>query len=210
MMMNHAAFFLILAAAPAARAAETLPAPVQAALDGAVTIPGARVVPTSYTASSPRPCAATSAVIGRPIDGSGRFAVRLAGNGCTAWAWLKVDVWAQVPVTTRLVKEGERLDDAVSFVERQITPGHAPVALSAESIAAHPLARGQAVTATDVKRTSGNVGETIKVLVTTGALAIETQGRLVACGADRSCAVLPTGKHVEGHLDAGRLIVELP
>jgi hypothetical protein len=183
---------------------------VQAALDSAVAIGGARVVPTSYTASGTRGCAATTAVIGRPVDGSGKYAVKLMGDGCTGWAWLKVDVWAQVPVTTRLVREGERLDDAVTFVERQITAGRAPVALSAESLAAHPMPRGQAVMPADVKRSGGNTGDSIKVLVQSGALAIETSGRVIACGRDRTCAVLASGKHVEGRLAGGRLLVELP
>jgi hypothetical protein len=210
-MMMKSALLALLLLAPAARAAETtLPAPVQAALDGAIAISGARVVATSYTTSASRPCAATSATIGRPVDGSGKYAVKLAGTGCTAWAWLKVDVWAQVPVTTRLVREGERLDDAVTFVERQITAGRAPVALSAESVASHPLARGQTLMPADVKRSSGNAGDTVKVLVTSGALAIETQGRLVSCGRDKTCAVLTSGKHVEGRLSEGRLIVEMP
>jgi len=52
--------------------------------------------------------------------------------------------------------------------------------------------------------------EAVKVLVRNGALAIETVGRLVACGAGRACAVLASGKHVEGQLADGRLIVEVP
>jgi hypothetical protein len=187
-----------------------LPAEVQTALDGAVAISGARVVPVSYTPSSGRPCDATAAVISRPIDGSGKFAVKLTGKGCSAWAWLKVDVWAQVPVTTRLVREGERLDDAVTFVDRQITSGRAPVTLSSESVAARTLARGQALMPNDVKRTGGNAGDVVKVTVQTGSLVVETSGRIVACGRDKTCAVLASGKHVEGRLQNGSLVVEIP
>jgi hypothetical protein len=208
--MKTALLVLTLAAAAPARADLALPAPVQAALDGAVAIHGARIVPVSYTAANGRACDATSAAINRPVDGSGKFAVKLTGKGCSAWAWLKVDVWAQVPVTTRLVREGERLDDAVTFVDRQITSGRAPVTLSAESVASHPIARGQAVMPADVKRTSGNAGETVKVLVQSGSLAIETSGRLVNCGRDKTCAVLASGKHVEGRFQDGRLLVEIP
>jgi hypothetical protein len=208
--MKGALFFLTLSAASPARAELSLPACVQAAMDGAVALPGARVVPVSYEAPKGRPCEAISATLNRPLDGSGKFAVKLTGKGCSAWAWLKVDVWAQVPVTTRLVREGERLDDAVSFVDRQITAGRAPVTLTAESVASHSLARGQAVMPGDVKRTSGNAGETVKVLVQSGALAIETSGRIVNCGRDKTCAVLASGKHVEGRLADGRLLVEIP
>ena len=210
-LMNGALFFLTLAAAaPAAKGDVQLPAEVQAAVDSALAVANARVVPVEYTPSKGRPCEAASATIARPIDGSGKFAVKLSGKGCTAWAWLKLDVWAQVPVTSRLVREGERLDDAVTFVDRQITSGRAPVTLSAESIAARPLARGQAVMPSDIKRQSGNNGDTVKVLVLSGALAIETSGRIVSCGRDKTCAVLASGKHVEGRLQGGRLTVELP
>ena len=212
-LMKGALFLLTLASAGPAVAGEvSLPAEVQTALDGAVAISGARVVPVSYTPSSGRPCEATSAVISRPIDGSGKFAVKLTGKGCSSWAWLKVDVWAQVPVTTRLVREGERLDgvDAVTFVERQITSGRPPVTLSAESVAARSLARGQAVMPNDVKRTGGNAGDAVKVTVQSGSLVVQTSGRIVACGRDKTCAVLASGKHVEGRLQNGSLVVEIP
>jgi hypothetical protein len=209
--MKGALLLLTLAAAAPAAAAElTLPAHVQAAVDNAIAISGARVVPVSYTSSGSRACETTSATITRPIDGSGKFAVKLSGRGCVAWAWLKLDVWASVPVTTRLVREGERLDDAVTFVDRQITSGRAPVALTAESIAARPLPRGQAVMPEHVKRAGGNPGDTVKVLVVSGALAIETSGRVISCGRDRTCAVLASGKHVEGRLREGRLVVGIP
>jgi hypothetical protein len=209
-LMKGALLLLTLAVARPAYADLSLPAHVQAAVDSGLAVSGARVVPVSYDLPKGRPCDASSATLNRPIDGSGKFAVKLTGKGCSAWAWLKVDVWAQVPVTTRLVREGERLDDAVTFVERQITAGRAPVSLTPESVASHPLARGQAVMPNDVKRTSGNAGEAVKVLVQSGALAVETSGRLVNCGRDRTCAVLASGKHVEGRLADGRLVVEIP
>jgi hypothetical protein len=53
-------------------------------------------------------------------------------------------------------------------------------------------------------------GETVKVIVMSGPLAIEVQGRAISCGAGRLCAVLPSGRHVEGHLQEGRLLVDVP
>jgi hypothetical protein len=35
-------------------------------------------------------------------------------------------------------------------------------------------------------------------------------GRLVPCSRGVACAVVPTGKHVEGRLEDGTLIVETP
>jgi hypothetical protein len=208
-LMNGALFFLTLATATQARGEVSLPAEVQAAVDSAVAVANARVVPVEYQPAKGRACEASSATINRPIDGSGKFAVKLAGKGCTAWAWLKLDVWAQVPVTTRLVREGERLDDAVTFVDRQITSGRAPVTLSSESVASRPLPRGQAVMPNDVKRTGGNAGDTVKVMVQSGSLVVETTGRIVGCGRDKTCAVLASGKHVEGRLQNGSLVVEI-
>ena len=48
------------------------------------------------------------------------------------------------------------------------------------------------------------------VIVMSGPLAIEVQGRAISCGAGRTCAVLPSGRHVEGHLEEGRLLVDVP
>ena len=207
--MNGALFLLTLAAAAPARGEVSLPAEVEAAVDSSVAVGNARVVVVAYKPSKGRPCHASSATIARPIDGSGKFAVKLSGKGCTAWAWLTLDVWAAVPVTTRLVREGERLDDAVTFVDRKITSGRAPVTLSAESVASRPLPRGQAVMPNDVKRQGGSAGDPVKVLVLSGALVVEAQGRIVGCGRDRTCAVLASGKHVEGRLQGGRLVVEM-
>jgi hypothetical protein len=199
----------LLVLAPAARAATELPPEVQAAVDGSLAVAGARVVPISYSATLPRNCRPTSAALPRPIDGSGRFAVQLDGGGCRAWAWLRVEVWAPVMVTTRAVREGEPLAEAVAAVERPVSAGNPPVALPPGAVAARSLPRGKAVGASDVRGSAGNAGS-IKIVVRSGPLAIETSGRLVACGRGRTCAVLPSGKHVEGQLVDGRLIVEVP
>jgi hypothetical protein len=53
-------------------------------------------------------------------------------------------------------------------------------------------------------------GEPLKVIVMTGALAVEMQGRAVPCGAGRTCVVLPSGRHMEGRLENGHLLVEVP
>jgi hypothetical protein len=53
-------------------------------------------------------------------------------------------------------------------------------------------------------------GTSIKIVVRAGALSVEQVGRIVPCTRDAVCAVLPSGKHVEGRVEDGRLIVELP
>jgi hypothetical protein len=202
---------LIAASVSAAAGAETtLPAPVSAAVAGALAVSGARVVATSYSASLPRACEPTSATVTRPIEGSGRYAVKLAGSGCVGWGWVRLELWAPVPVTTRQVREGEALAGAVTLVERQITTGHGPPVLAPSAVAARPLLRGQAVTAQQVRQGGSGAGEAVKVVVRAGGVEVATAGRMVGCGRGRTCAVLASGKHVEGQLADGILLVEAP
>jgi hypothetical protein len=53
-------------------------------------------------------------------------------------------------------------------------------------------------------------GEMVKVMVVSGALVIEQTGRGAPCVRGRSCAVLASGKQVEGELVDGRLVVQAP
>jgi hypothetical protein len=53
-------------------------------------------------------------------------------------------------------------------------------------------------------------GTSVRIVVRTGALTVEQLGRIVPCSRDAVCAVLPSGRHVEGRLEDGRLIVDLP
>ena len=50
----------------------------------------------------------------------------------------------------------------------------------------------------------------MKVSVRAGTLSIAQTGRIVSCGRGRTCAVMPSGKHVEGQIVEGQLIVEAP
>jgi hypothetical protein len=210
-MSMRALPFLLVLLAPAARAAIELPPEVQAAVDGALAVAGARVVPLSYDATLPRNCRPTSASLPRPIDGTGRFAVQLEGGGCRAWAWLRVEVWAPVMITTRAVRAGEPLEEAVTAVERPVTAANPPATLAPGAVATHSFPRGKALGPNDV-RTGASVGSgaTLKVLVRSGTLVIATTGRLVPCGRGRTCAVLASGKHMEGQLADGRLVVDVP
>jgi hypothetical protein len=52
------------------------------------------------------------------------------------------------------------------------------------------------------------VGSRVRILVRVGSLVVEEVGRLVPCSRGVACAVVPSGKHVEGRLEAGTLVVE--
>ncbi len=199
-----------LVAADAAPAATVVTPEVMQVVERALTVSGARVVPVAWTPALPAVCVPRAASVPRAITGSAKVAVRLRDAHCPAWAWLRVQVWATTAVTSRPVRAGERLAPALITDEREVYAGHMPVVPPAGAVAARALPRGTLIEASHVAGGSLPAGEPVKVIVMSGALAVEMQGRAVPCGAGRSCVVLPSGRHVEGRLDNGRLLVEVP
>jgi hypothetical protein len=191
---------------------------LQAALASALTIPGARadIVSLEKTGGDCVTDGPTTRMeAARPIDGSGRVALKLTGvrstgRSCEVWAWARIKVFAAVPVARRAIRAGEGLADAVRTEEREIKPGHVPATVTAASIAERSLGAGQMIEAEAVRAPGPRAGETVKVLIVSGALVIEQLGRVVSCGRGHVCAVLPSGKHIEGTLENGRLKVDLP
>jgi hypothetical protein len=207
MIVSLLAFLAVSAAAPTAT--DILPSEVGESLRQALVVPGARIVPLSW--SGPRHCAIRSASVSRPIDGSGRVAVKVSGRGCSGWGWAQIEVWADTAVTTRIVRPGEALSSAVVVTEREIHPGRAPFVPGPGDVALRFLPAGTTLGAESVGRSAVAVGDGVKVVFLSGSVAIETQGRRTTCLRGRDCAVLRSGKHVEGALDgSGRLIVEVP
>jgi hypothetical protein len=205
------ALLLALLAASGAmpNAQEDLPGGVSESLTRALVVPSARIVP--LRANLPRGCRALSTSVPRPIDGSARVAVRIVGRGCSGWGWIDLQVWADTSVTTRVVRAGEMLASASTIVEREIRPGQMPLIVAGDAIAARTLPTGAMIRVEDVSRAAGGLGEPVKVVFVSGVVAIEAQGRRSNCLRGRDCAVLSSGKHVEGHLDSsGRLVVEVP
>jgi hypothetical protein len=191
---------------------------LQGALAAAVTIQGARA--DLVALDRPANDCVTShpgarVEIPRPIDGSGRFAVKLIGIRpnrvpCEVWAWARIRVLAQVSVARRPIKAGESLVSATRTEEREIKPGHVPALLTAASTADRSVGMGQMIEA-DVVATPGlRAGEPVRILIISGALAIEQIGHAVPCTRGHNCAVLPSGKRIEGTLVDGRLLVQLP
>jgi hypothetical protein len=203
-----AVLLALLAASPAGPTArEILPGEVSEALARALVVPSGRVVPLRWVA--PRGCQAIRATVPRPIEGSGRVAVRVSGRGCSGWAWVELQVWAETSVTTRTVRAGEMLAPASTMLEREIRPGHPPFIAPADAVASRSLPVGRAIEPSDVSKTSVGLGDPIKVIFVAGTVAIEAHGRRAQCLHNRDCAVLSSGRHAEGHIDDdGRLIVE--
>jgi flagella basal body P-ring formation protein FlgA len=181
----------------------------------ALAVPGGRAEVLALEAPRPRGCAASAAELAQPLAASGRVAVRLRGADgggapCEAWAWARVRVTAPALVAARDVAEGEALDGALRLEEREVAAGRAPVAaLPAAATAARRIAAGTSLDPAHL-RVGPAPGEPLPVVVRLGGLTVEQPGRAVACGRGRACAVLPSGRRVEGALEAGRLIVEVP
>jgi hypothetical protein len=191
-----------------ADATEGPPPVVVQAVTEALAVPGARALIRAYQPAGA--CPAAEARLERPIEGSGRFAVRLRGPSCQGWAWVKVEVRAPVSVTTRTVDRGEPLDQAVAVEEREVRTSRAPARVAAGARASRRLARGQIVEASHVVAPGAAVGAAVKVIVKVGAIEVGQSGRIVSCAGGRTCAVLPSGKHVTGDLIDGALVVDGP
>lgn len=204
------AFLLALLAVPEAAPAaqEILPREVSESLSHALAIPGARIVPLAW--SAPAGCRVRRASVPRAIDGSGRVAVKFVGNNCSGWGWVRLEIWSETAVTTRAMRAGEAVESGFAMVEREVRPGRMPFVPPVGGVAVRSLPAGTALDPRDVSMSSVVAGDPVKVVVAAGAVAIETQGRRVPCAPSRACAVLSTGKHVEGRMDdGGRLIVEV-
>ena len=201
------AFFAAPELASASR--DIVPSEVGASLTRRLAIPGARIVPLSW--STPRHCRIRGASVPQPIEGSGRVAVKLVGEGCSGWGWVRLEVRSDTAVTIRAVRAGELLAPALAVVEKEIKPGRVPFVPQRGAVAVHAMPAGTMVEPSDVSGSTVVAGDLIKIVVVTGTLAVETQGRRTTCGRGRACAVLSSGKHVEGEIDeSGHLIVEVP
>ena len=82
------------------------------ALASALAVPGARVDVRAYQPAGAVTCPVTQASVERAVEGSGRYPVKVSGQGCAGWAWVELKVFANVLVTTRAVRAGENLEGA--------------------------------------------------------------------------------------------------
>ena len=208
MLSLFAALPLLLAtAAPAATPA--------AAVDAALSPAGARAEVDEVRTTAGRDCAAASWEALRSVSASGSAPLRFtgqtaAGARCEGFAWVRVRVTAPSAVTTRALRQGELLEGAVTVAPHEVLPGrHALAAAPAGAAAARALPAGTVLDESAV-RIGPATGEAVTVLVRVGSLSVEQPGRAVPCLRGRSCALLPSGRRVEGRFEDGRLLVEAP
>jgi len=204
-----------------AEAEGALVAAVDAALVAASTVPDARI--EGLSVDRPHNACAVAVPerveIPRPIDGSARVAVKLIGPArgaappCETWGWARFRLLAPVPVAVRALRAGESLAGATRLDHREIKVGHPPAnlaSLEAGATADRALVPGQLVETDMVRAPGPRAGDPVKVVLVAGGLAIEQTGRAVPCARNHNCAVLPSGKHVDGAFVDGRLLVQMP
>lgn len=193
-------------------------ASADAAIAEALALPGARAEVVEVRPALARGCAAEGWEALRPVGTSGRAALRVRGRdasgaACEGFAWARVRVLAPALVATRALRSGEPLAGAVAPAEAEVLPGRAILAVLPEgAMADRPIAAGAALEPSAI-RAGPRPGEPVAVIVRAGALALEQTARAAACprrAPDRGCAILPSGKRVEGVLAHGRIVVEVP
>jgi flagella basal body P-ring formation protein FlgA len=183
---------------------------VTEALAQALTIPGARIVPTGWEARVPAGCRVERAILSGSVTGSSRLPVKLHGPTCVGWGWVSFEVWAPAATLRRPVRAGEPLQPALAIQDREIKMGRAGFLPPEGATAARGLPAGTVLAPEHVAGATLAAGERVKVIVLNGGLVVETQGRALGCGAGKTCAVLSSGRHVEGRFQDGHLLVELP
>ncbi|OFX24445.1 MAG: hypothetical protein A2V77_19745 [Anaeromyxobacter sp. RBG_16_69_14] len=191
-----------------------VPAAVRAAIAAAVALPGASAEVLELTGALPARCSLTRAEAPRPVSASGRVALHLFGRDgaerCDGWAWVRVRVSAPSLVTTRAIMEGAALEGAVAAVEREVVAGRPPVTTLPEgAVADRALAAGVPLDEAHF-RIGARPGQAVAVVLRAGALAVEQRGQAIACRRGRACALLPTGRRVEGTWHDGRIQLESP
>jgi len=201
---------LALALSAAASPAQA-PAAVRAALARALAVPGARLEVAGYAPALPPRCAASEAEALRPIVASGRAPLRLVGpSGCEGYGFAQVRVYGPALVASRALGAGEPLAPAVSPSETELRPGHGTLStLPPGAVAAHAIAAGAAI-GPDAVRAGPRPGDPVAVELRIGDIAVRVTGRALPCARDRACALLPSGRRVEGRLLGDRIAVEAP
>jgi len=203
--MPVAALLALLAASPA----------VESALDAAAA-PGVRAELVDLRPAPGRGCAPEIARALRAVTASGLVPLRVEGHdaggaACQGWAWARVRVHAPALLASRDVREGEPLASAVVPGEAEVSPGRRPLAaLPPGAVAARALPAGTPLYPAAV-HAGPRPGDAVTVLFRAGAISVEQTGRAIPCVRGSACAVLPSGRRVEGRLAAdGRIFLEVP
>jgi hypothetical protein len=189
-------------------AVTTIPQAVAASVKTAVAVPGATVELSNYRAA-PASCIAREARVERPYFASGEVMARFTGEDskgpCNGAALVHATVRAQVWVAARAARAGEPIEAIQA--ERELR-GEPLQDLPQGARAARNIAAGAIIDSDSLQDAAGPTGSKIGIELRDGALRVATVGRVVPCGRGKSCAVLQSGKHVEGQVQNGILLVQ--
>ena len=196
-------------------AARALPPQLAAAVEAALATTAGRAEVLAVEGTLPAACALARAEVPRPVTASGRVAARLTGPAgapgtCDRWAWLRVRVTAPALVTTRELADGASLEGAVRLEEREVTPGRAWLTHLPEGATAARALPANTALDDALLRLGPRPGGQVAIVMRAGALSVEREGRAVPCRRGRACALLPSGKRLEGTWHGGRIEVESP
>jgi flagella basal body P-ring formation protein FlgA len=211
---THARTLALTLLAASAATAGTVPLAVEKALRSAVGTEGARLEVTSLR--GPSRCEAVRAEVDKPIAASGLVPLRIEGHApdgahCAGLGVAEVRLFAPVWLTQRALGPGEAVEGSVVRLEREVRAGHAPLSEVAEGlVAARALPAGTILEAPLVQDPAWRPGASVRVVLQSGALAVVQVGRIVPCVPGRGCAVLPSGRRVEGRRANGELHLEMP
>lgn len=144
---------------------------------------------------------------------SGRVAVKLRGvtasnKSCSGWAWARIRLFSKAFVLARDVQRGESVSKASREEERELSSSKKFLSSIPEgSTAVRALPKGTVLDESHLKSSGPQLGRPVTVVVKTDTLTVVQQGRSAPCSKGKSCAVLPTGKRVEGDWVDGQLQV---
>ncbi|MFM2152326.1 MAG: hypothetical protein RL199_761 [Pseudomonadota bacterium] len=175
---------------------------------------GAELVLVEYRPTLPADCRPSEAALTGRLDGSGRGLLRLAGvNGrgaaCDGYASVRAQVSVPVWVVQSAVAKGEPVGDRAVKSMRPRTGAEVVTDLDPAARSVTALAAGTVLEPRHLARADApQPGSDIVVVVSDGPLTVTGKGRVVACGRDRICALMPGGRRVEGAVRDGRLYVE--
>jgi hypothetical protein len=196
----------------AAQGSAGVPAPVARALAENLAVPGGRLEWGGY--KGPLRCEVERARSERPITGSGLVPLRVEGRtqdggSCTGGAMVAVRVRAQVWVTARAIAAGEPVGPLAARQEREIRAGQTVLSeLPEGATAARQLQAGTLLEPSLLADPGWTQGGPVRVVLRGRGITLVEQGRIAPCVAGRVCAVLRSGRKVEGRREGSELILE--
>lgn len=195
--------------------ATPLPAPVEQALRAAAA-PGVRIQASGFRLPAAPTCAVEEAQADHTLTRSEPVALHVRGhlpNGetCSGTGWASVRAFGNLLILSVPVAAGGALEHAARLEERELTRLQPAVAeLPSGAVASRALAAGSALSRFDVREAGPNPGAMVTVVLHHGALSLSQEGRAVPCSRGHACALLPSGRRVEGAWLDGRIVWEVP